>query len=83
MGGMPELLFLALSFGCVYFLFRLATTREFQHRPLALLAKFVVAFVLGFALSAFLLLPFLEYITMAHDSPPSRQCGRRKNGIRR
>ena len=67
-GGMPESLFLMLSFGCVYFLFRLLSTREFNRQPFALFAKFVAAILLGFALSAFLLLPFAEFMNVAYDS---------------
>ena len=67
-GGMPESLFLILSFGCLYFLFRLISTREFRQRPFALFAKFVAAMLLGFALSAFLLLPFVEFMNVSLDT---------------
>ena len=67
-GGMPESLFLIVSFGCLYFLFRLAVTPEFREQPLPRLAKLAAAVALGFALSAFLLLPFLEFIRISHDT---------------
>jgi len=66
-GGMPESLFLAVSFGCLYFLFRLAVTPEFRERPLPRLGKLIAAVALGFALSAFLLLPFLEFMGISHN----------------
>lgn len=67
-GGMPESLFLIVSFGCVYFVFRLAVAPEFRDRAFARLAKFAAALALGFALSAFLLLPFLEFMRVVHDT---------------
>jgi hypothetical protein len=74
-GGMPESLFLAVSFGCLYFLFRLAVTPEFRKRPLARLAKLLVAVTSGIALSAFLLLPFLEFMSIAHDTHQAADMG--------
>ena len=67
-GGMPEALFLAGSFGFVYFIFRLAASPEFRPGSLAFLAKFTGAVVCGFGLSAFLLLPFLEFMQISHDT---------------
>lgn len=68
LGGMPESLFLAISFGCVFFLFRLTAQREFRNRPFARLAKLVAAMILGFGLSAFFLVPFVEFMQIAQDS---------------
>ena len=68
LGGMPESVFLFVSFGCLYFLFRLTFTPEFRERSFARLGKLAVALALGFALSAFLLLPFLEFVRIAHDN---------------
>ena len=66
-GGMPESLFLILAFGCIYFVCRLLSTSEFRSHVFALSTKFVASVVLGFALSGFLLWPFLEYLPLAHD----------------
>ena len=81
-GGMPESLFLIVSFGSLYFLFRLVSTREFRQRPFALCVKFVAAMLLGFALSAFLLLPFLEFLNVSHDSHQAINIGGAKRGLR-
>jgi hypothetical protein len=80
-GGMPESLFLILSFGCLYFLFRLVSTRKFRQRPFALCAKFVVAMLLGSALSAFLLLPFVEFMNVSFDSHQAVNTGGVKRGL--
>ena len=58
LGGMPESLFLVVSFAWLYFVFRFATVSAFRDRPLQRLREFALATALGFALSAFLLLPF-------------------------
>ena len=80
-GGMPESLFLVISFGCVYFIFRLAVTPEFRGRALARLAKFAAALALGFALSAFLLLPFLEFMGVSHDVHQVANLGGNARGL--
>ena len=67
-GGMPESVFLVVSFGCLYFLLRLMLTPEFREHPFARLGKLTAAVTLGFALSGFLLLPFLEFVRIAHDT---------------
>lgn len=80
-GGMPESLFLVMAFGCLYFVFRLAVTPEFRKRPLNRLMKLAVAVGLGFALSAFLLLPFLEFIRISHDTHQARNMGGARSGL--
>ena len=76
-GGFPEAVFLMVSFACLYFLFRLLLTPEFRKQPLGRLGKFA-ADLLGFALSGFLLLPFLEYMRIAYDAhQPSNADGAR------
>ena len=67
-GGMPESLFLVISYGTVYFLFRLFAEREFRKRPVSRLMKLGVALGLGFGASAFVLLPFAELARLAHDT---------------
>src|SRR4030095_12853206 len=66
-GGMPESTFLVIAFACVYFVCRLMLTADFRERFTSLLARFIAAIVLGFALSAILLLPFIEFLQIAHD----------------
>ena len=66
-GGMPELLFLAIAFGVLYFAYRVLSGAEFKGRRLQLSGKFLIGLLLGFGLSAFLLLPFLEFMGHAHD----------------
>ena len=67
LGGMPESLFLVVSFAWLYFVFRFASVAAFRDRPLQRLGKFALATALGFALSAFLLLPFFELMQISHD----------------
>ena len=67
-GGMPESLFLIVSFGCVYFLFRLFSAPGFGAVRMQRFGKLTFALTLGFALAAFLLLPFLEFMRNAHDT---------------
>jgi hypothetical protein len=66
-GGMPESTFLALAFACLYFMCRLLFVAEFRADFLASLGRFVAAIMLGFCLSAFLLLPFVEFLQIGHD----------------
>ncbi len=65
--GMPESTFLIMAFGSVYFVCRLIFTAEFRNLLLPLFGKFVAAVVLGLLLSAFLLLPFVEFLMVGHD----------------
>jgi hypothetical protein len=67
-GGMPESLFLAISFGCAFVLFRILAVREYRTHSFGRLAKFGVALILGFGLSALLLVPFAELAQVALDS---------------
>src|SRR6185295_1106590 len=66
-GGMPESTFLVLAFACLYFMCRLLFVAEFRADFLASLGRFAAAIVLGFCLSAFLLLPFVEFLQIGHD----------------
>ena len=65
--GMPESMFLAVSFGCLYFVCRVLFAAELRARARSLLVRFFVAILLGFALSAFILLPFIEFVRVAFD----------------
>jgi len=67
-GGMPESLFLIVSFGCLYFLFRLFSAAEFSALRLRRLVKLALGLTLGLGLAAFLLLPFVEYMRYGHDT---------------
>jgi len=76
--GMPESAFLMVSFATVYFLCRLLFAAEYRRNAAARLGKFAVAVAFGFALSAFLLLPFLEFLKLGHDvHQPSNISGAR------
>jgi hypothetical protein len=66
-GGMPESSFLAISFGCVFFFYRLILAPEFNGQRFQLVGKFVAALLVGFGLSGFLLAPFIELMQRAHD----------------
>jgi hypothetical protein len=77
-GGMPESAFLVISFAIVYFLCRLFFASEYRRNAAQRLGKFAIAVALGFALSAFLLLPFLEFLSLGHDvHQPSNISGAR------
>jgi hypothetical protein len=81
LGGMPESLFLVVAFACVYFAFRIAITPEFRRGFIERLAKLFAAIGLGFALSAFLLLPFLEFMRVAHDTHQLANVGGDRSGL--
>ncbi|MGH6824149.1 YfhO family protein [Methyloceanibacter sp.] len=81
LGGMPESLFLAVSFACLFVLFRLASVPEFRTTLTSRLWKFAAAISLGFALSAFLLLPFLEFMAAGHDAHRPSNVGGRIAGL--
>jgi Bacterial membrane protein YfhO len=68
LGGMPESSFLIISFGCLYGVFRLLQSAELRSRIISRASRFGAALILGFALSAFLLLPFIEFMANAHDT---------------
>jgi len=61
-GGMPEATLLALCFAYAYFVVRVASNAELRRRAWPLAARYAAANVLGFAASAFVLLPFVEYV---------------------
>jgi hypothetical protein len=81
LGGMPESLFLLVAFACVYFVFRIAVTPEFRPLYLSLLVKLAAAITLGFALSALVLLPFLELMPIAHDTHQLDNVGGDRSGL--
>jgi len=80
-GGMPESLFLVMAFGALYFVSRLLFTRQFRPRAIALSFKFVASVILGFALSGFLLLPFLEFLGVGHDVHQPSNVGGIQGGL--
>ena len=67
-GGMPESAFLAISFACLYVVFRLLQLRELRRSFTSRAGFFVLSLLLGFALSAFLLVPFIEFMAHAYDT---------------
>jgi hypothetical protein len=66
-GGMPESLFMIVAFACLYFLFRLLTTFDFRQQIWSRVKMLTAAIMLGFALGAFLLLPFVEFMANSRD----------------
>jgi membrane protein YfhO len=80
-GGMPESLFLIVAFACLYFVCRLLSAAEFRARAVALSIKFVASIILGFGLSGFLLLPFLEFMPLAHDVHQPSNIGGVQGGL--
>ena len=80
-GGMPESMFLIVSFGCLYFVCRVLFDSELRARIGSLLVKFVLALVLGFALSAFVLAPFVELLRVSFDSHQPGNVGGGRAGL--
>jgi hypothetical protein len=80
-GGMPEALFLIMAFATLYFVCRVLFAPELRARAVPLAVKFTVAVVSGFALSAFLLLPFLEFLRIAHDVHQPSNVGGIQGGL--
>jgi hypothetical protein len=80
-GGMPESMFLIVSFGCLYFVCRLFFDVELRARAPALVTKFVAGIALGFALSAFVLLPFAELVRLAFDAHQPANIGGLRAGL--
>lgn len=67
-GGMPESTLLLLTFGYVYFLFRIFSDGELRPAAGRHIAYFAAVNVVGFALAAVLLAPFLEYLRVSFDA---------------
>lgn len=80
-GGMPESLFVILAFGAVYFVSRIVFTPTLRTQAVPLLLKFVAAVVLGFAVSAFMLLPLLEFLSLGYDVHQPSNIGNDKVGL--
>ena len=70
-GGMPESMFLIVSFGSLYFICRVIFSPELRPRAAALLMKCFAAVLLGFALSAVVLAPFGEFARLGFDAHQS------------
>jgi Bacterial membrane protein YfhO len=66
-GGMPESALLLLSFVYAYWLFRLVSDSEFRRAWPIHVRRLVAGTVAGLSLSAFLLLPFREYLKRSFD----------------
>jgi hypothetical protein len=80
-GGMPESMFVIVSFGCAYFVCRVLFDAELRTRIGSLLVKFLTAVLLGFALSAFVLLPFAELIRISFDAHQPANVGGERSGL--
>lgn len=66
-GGMPETALLILTFGFAYFLFRVVSYRVIRSAARSHIIYYVSVSVIGFALAAFLLAPFLEFLRVSFD----------------
>ena len=73
--GMPECTFLIIFYASAYFLYRLLTARQFRLHFARHFSDFAVSNVLGAALTAFLLLPFFEFLRNGLDSHRSSIIG--------
>jgi hypothetical protein len=80
-GGMPESAFLVVSFGYIYYFFRLIFARDIRVDLPSHLGKLLAATVLGFGLSAFLLFPFVEFMRIAYDSHQVSNVGGDRAGL--
>ena len=80
LGGMPESTFLILTFGYVYFLVRMFLDAEFAREKTIHLRNFILVNLFGFALAAFLLFPFIEFMRNSHDVHQSANLGALKSG---
>ena len=74
-GGMPESTLLLLTFACAYFLFRLFSDLAIRSAARRHMASFVSVNLLGFALAAFFLAPFVEFVRIAFDMHQVRNLG--------
>src|SRR5205085_11617724 len=79
-GGMPESLFLLLAFAALYFVCRLLFAPELRAQAGSLLMRFTFAVGFGFALSAFLLFPFIEFLRLSYDVHQSSNLSGAKGG---
>jgi hypothetical protein len=66
-GGMPESTLLLLTFGYAYFFFQLLSDGAIRSTARRHIAYFASVNVIGFALAAFLLAPFLEFLRIGFD----------------
>jgi Bacterial membrane protein YfhO len=82
-GGMPESMFLIVAFGCLYFVCRVLFDPEMRGRAASLFVKFLAAVLFGFALSAFVLLPFVELVRLAFDAHQPSNVGGLRAGLAR
>ncbi len=75
-GGMPESILIILSFVYIYVIFRLVSDGTLRAVYSRILTRLVAATAAGVSLSAFLLLPFVEYLRGSfNDHDPSQLTG--------
>lgn len=65
-GGMPESTFMALVFGYMYFISRFLTDSELRKIKITYIKNFIFMNLIGFGLSAFLLIPFIELMNNSY-----------------
>lgn len=66
-GGMPECIFLAISWAALYAIFRFSVSETFRKKWRSLLTAVVSAATLSLGLSAILLLPLFEFISLSFN----------------
>ena len=66
--GMPESAVVIMGFACAYFLFRAFTTTQKRADAWRLVGRLASCILLAFALSAFLLLPMVEFLNSGVDT---------------
>jgi hypothetical protein len=75
LGGMPECALLLLTLVHLYWIFRLAVDPGLRSTWSRVCVRFLVADFAGVALSAFLLLPFFEFLRLSFDTHQAGNLG--------
>jgi len=81
LGGMPESTFLVLTFGYIYFFVRMFLDGEFSREKTVQVRNFVLVNLFGFALAAFLLFPFMEFLNNSYNAHQPANLGGFKCGL--
>lgn len=81
-GGMPESTFLVLLFGLAYFLFRVTADRSLRATARSHVKHYLLVNLLGIALAAFLLMPFVEFMRLSYDVHQPRNFTGELQGLR-
>jgi hypothetical protein len=82
LGGMPESAFLLLAFSSLYVVFRILADASLRSSAGAHLVWFASVTLIGIALSAFLILPFTEFLGTSFDVHQAKNVGTAYAGLR-